>query len=219
MMKTNDPNSLLAALGVSFRKEMDITLSPEEIIISLICDHQVIYKRRLLSLLILAFQNFQDYFRPDIFFHLLPNMDGISRRVLGGIIFRPGLKNPSRWKRLKNFIEKEDKTEVYISSHRMLELRAGDEGFSQFRILITRVAGSHEKKLMRENWILKYNPWFKNRLLFGPSSRADVYTMKTNFLEANPNRIARRFNLSYPSIHGIWNDIILAQEIGHEVLR
>jgi hypothetical protein len=48
-------NQLLTNLGVSFSNQIEIELSPEETIISLIRDYNIVEKRRELSLLILAF--------------------------------------------------------------------------------------------------------------------------------------------------------------------
>lgn len=216
MNKNNDAFSLLTSLGVSFTREIDITLCPEEILISLIENFNIIENRRLLSLTILAFENLQDYLRPDLLNHLSERVSIRGRAVLGGIIFRNNLKGIGRWQRLKKFLIS-SRPEILIGSPLVIELKGTDPFFWEFGIKITPMAKSEEKKLVRNDWLFRHNPWIGNRILFGPGSRADIATIRRNQLESVPYRIAKRFNCSIPSITKAWNDLILAQTLGYEV--
>lgn len=203
---------LLASIGVSFDRDVREDFSPEEVLVELVDRFDIIENRRLLSLTITAFQNMQDLFRPDSLSHLVKRLDSRSRSVLGGIIFREGLRNAARWNRLKKLLVND---EVYIiSSERLLELRGSDPYFQQFGIHLTPVVVSAEKKIVSNDWLIKNNTWFASRILMGPSIRADIYTIRKRYLEANPYRIAKRFNLSFPSVTKIWNDMIYAQSLG-----
>ena len=55
-MNKTDPYTLLASLGVSFRRELDFSFCPEECLVALIEEHNIVEDRRLLSLTILAFE-------------------------------------------------------------------------------------------------------------------------------------------------------------------
>jgi hypothetical protein len=216
--KNRDAFSLLTSLGVSFSREMDINLCPEEALISLIEDFNILENRRLLSLTILAFENLQDYLRPDLLSHLAARISVRGKAVLGGIIFRNNLNGPARWKKFKKFLLSDRlKNEILIGSPLVIELKGVDPYFLEFGIKITPIAKSEDKKLFRNNWLFRHNPWFGNRILFGPGSRADISTIRSNQLESVPYRIAKRFNCSIPSITKAWNDLILAQSLGYEV--
>lgn len=218
MKKNIDAFSLLTSLGVSFSREMDITLSPEEIMISLIVNFNVVENRRLLSLAILAFENLQDYLRPDLLNHLSAKISNRNKAVLGGIIFRNNLNVFGRWQRLKiNLLSSKPEEEIIIGSVEIINLKGTDPYFWEFGIKITPISKSEDKKLFRNDWLFRHNPWFGNRILFGPGSRADIATIRSNHLESVPYRIAKRFNCSVPSITKAWNDLILAQSLGYEV--
>jgi hypothetical protein len=210
-------NQLLTNLGVSFSNQIEIELSPEETIISLIRDYNIVEKRRELSLLILAFQTFQDYYRPDLFAHLLKDEDSMIKQVLGGIIFREGLINPTRWSGLFKKLMIDKYKALNIGNQKVVELKGKDRYFSEFTITISEIKKSNIKKMLSKEWVLQRNTWFKNRLIFGASTRADISTIKFNQLESTPYSIAKRFNQSYPSIHGIWNDLIFAQKLGYNI--
>ena len=212
---SKDAYTLLSSLGISFDREIDISLSPEECIISLLVDFELLNNRRHLSLAILAFQEYQDYFRPDLFDHLARELPYQIQMGLGGIIFRERLRNPGRWNNLKkllssNLISKQ----VFIDQKKLVTLRGSDPGFAAFNLMMTPVAKSDPKKLFLEDMFLRQNQWFANRLFFGTTSRADIVTIRRNHLEATPYRIAKRFNCSIPSITKTWNDLIRVQELG-----
>ncbi|MCO4794747.1 MAG: hypothetical protein KC493_13595 [Bacteriovoracaceae bacterium] len=214
-MKTNnDPYTLLANLGVSFDRELDISLSPEECFISLIEDHNIIENRRLLSLAILAFENIQDSLRPDLFKRLSEGMTPRGRAVLGGIIFRGHLSSHGRWNGLFKLLQKSREGEVIIGNEDLIVARGTDKFFEGFGIRITPVAESGKKKLLEREWLFSHNPWIKNRIFMGPSTRADIYTVKTNFLESTAYRFMERFNYTPSSLYGIWNEMEFAQSLG-----
>lgn len=212
-MKIRDAYTLLFSLGVSFDRDIDGSLSPEEALIALVRDFNLVENRRLLSLAILAFQNLQSLFRPDLLGQLLKREDSLTVRIVGGIIFRNELKHNARWSRLRKQISSHRRTKVYFGNERLIELRGNDEGFASFGIYITPVVASGDKKLLALDWIISQNTWLKNRVLFGPSVRADVYTIRELFLESNPYQVSKRFNQSYPSINKVWNDIIHYQDL------
>lgn len=220
MKKNNDAFSLLTSLGVSFSREMDISLCPEEVLISLIEDFNIVENRRLLSLTILAVENLQEYLRPDLLNHLAARISLRNRAVLGGIIFRSNLKVLGRWQRLKKFLLiGKLKNQILIGSPLVTELKGVDPYFLEFGIKITQIAKSEDKKLIRNHWLFRHNPWIGNRILFGPGSRADIATIRRNQLESVPYRIAKRFNCSVTSITKAWNDLIYAQSLGYEVTK
>jgi hypothetical protein len=215
MMTTkSDAYTLLTNLGVSFDRELDISLSPEECFISLIEDHEIIKNKRLLSLAILAFKHIQNYLRPDLFKRLTQRMSKHGQSVLGGIIFRDHLHNPARWEGLKKSLHKNRKNSTIVDSEKLLAVRGADEFFNNFGIAITPVAVSYEKKLLAKNWFFAQNPWIKNRIFMGPSTRADIYTVKKNFLESTAYRFMERFNYTPSSLYGIWHDLEEAQSLG-----
>lgn len=213
-----DAFSLLTSLGVSFSRDIDITLCPEEVLISLIEDFNIVENKRLLSLTILASENLQDFLRPDLLNHLARRISIRGRAVLGGIIFRDNLKSFGRWQRLKKFLLiTGSKNKILIGSPLVIKLKGADPYFLEFGITITPLAKSEDKKLVQDNWLFRHNPWIGNRILFGPGSRADIATIRSHQLESVPYRVAKRFNCSIPSITKAWNDLILAQSLGYEV--
>ena len=214
MKKNHDSYDLLSALGVSFKRDIDISLSPEECFLSLIEDHEIIKNKRLLSLAILSFKNLQDYLRPDLFKRLIERRGSKTSHILGGIIFRDHLKSPSRWIGLKKKIKTHIVKKILFSSEDLLEARGKDSFFSDFHIEMTPVLESGKRKLFGKKWFFSRNPWIKNRIFMGPSTRADVYTVKKHFLESNAYRFMERFNYTPSSLYGIWNEIEFAQDLG-----
>lgn len=214
ILTKSDPYTLLASLGISFDREIDITLSPEECFIALIEQHNIIEQRRLLSLAILAFENIQDYLRPDLFKRLSEKMTSQGRSILGGVIFRDCLSIPGRWSGLRAVLERNCLQGLVVGSEKVIKAKGVDKYFESFGIMMTPVVSSNEKKLLEREWYLSHNPWLKNRIFLGTSTRADVFTVKTNFLESTPYRFMERFNYTPSSLYGIWNEMTLAQSIG-----
>ena len=214
MMTNDDPYILLANLGISFNRDIDIALSPEECFIALIEQHNILEDRRLLSLTILAFENIQNYLRPDLFKRLASDMTAKGCSVLGGIIFRDHLITPGRWSGLQNVLKKYRVRDLLVGNEKIIKEKGADNFFESFGIRMTQVNKSSSKKLLDREWYLSHNPWLKNRVFFGPSTRADVYTVKTNFLESTAYRFMERFNYRPSSVYGIWNEMTLAQTLG-----
>jgi len=70
-----------------------------------------------------------------------------------------------------------------------------------------------ERKIMTPQKLIKINPQYRNRFIYGTNWRSEIITMIEYGFE-NPHKISKHLNIGYPRVREVFKDYELVKNVG-----
>lgn len=205
----NSVEENLSILGIAFtEKSLNPIVSPEEALLFLVQNEKFQSSRRYYSLLCLAISEYSSFLRLEVIYHYVEELDQLSSGFLGAVLRQVPRSSEAWYKKLIKKLKIQSKgNSYYLSSKARVDLQGRDLNLVEFGIYTTPFQRQHRVKLLSRTQLLKNNKWYRSRLIFGVSLRADIATLRDLKLVEKSYGAMKRLRSSKSSTYKIWKEL------------
>lgn len=134
------------------------------------------------GMLKLFLSHHHEFIRIDALINAEKSLTPIGRTTLSALAaFCAKELKDKRFKKIKKYSLK---TPLSLNSNEYIESVGAEPHLLERGIIVREINTQDEKKIHSDQWLLKSNVWFKNRLLFGLGVRADAFSaLQTNHIK------------------------------------
>lgn len=178
---TKEDYSFLASIGLTFDETPNFKIQPELGLIQIL-NREDFIGNYMYGMIKLFLQHHHEFLRIDVLVASEKSLSPTGKATLSALAAycAKELKD-ARFKKIKKYVLK---SQLILNSKEYIESVGGEAHLVARGIIVREIKAQDEKKMRPNQWLLKNNVWFKNRLLFGLGVRADAFSaLQTNHIK------------------------------------